>query len=84
MTEVFSKQDAVELLAIAQEAPIPGGARMAVARQELYNRFAIFFESATAVPELQPATPVAPRKRRTKAEIKADEAAASKALDVLA
>lgn len=79
--QTFSKQDAVELIAIAQEAPIPGGARQAVARQELYQRFANWYEAATAVTDPVPVPEVKPRKRRTNAEIAAESV---KAQDVLA
>jgi hypothetical protein len=51
MSNQFTLEDARNLIAIAQEAPIPGGARMAVARTELYQRFEQFFNDASHVPE---------------------------------
>lgn len=44
--EDFSKADAESLISIAQDAPIPGGARQAALRSELYQRFARFYEKA--------------------------------------
>lgn len=54
----FTRQDVDSLISIAQDAPIPGGARMAVARQELYQRFLKWFE------EQKPAAPKTTRKGR--------------------
>lgn len=46
----FTKQDALDLITIAQEAPIPGGARQAVARQEHYQRFLTWYDEVTTPP----------------------------------
>lgn len=46
----FTKSDAESLITIAQEAPIPGGARQAQLRSELYQRFVKFYEKTTTVP----------------------------------
>ena len=60
MTE-FTRQDAEALISIAQDAPIPGGARMAVARSELYQRFLKWYE------QVSKAAP-APKQRKARQE----------------
>lgn len=49
--DVFTATDVQALIAIAETAPIPGGAKMAVARSELYQRFVKFYEGVTAAVE---------------------------------
>lgn len=70
MTEtVFSASDANALVQIAQEAPIPGGARMAQARAELYQRFLKWYEGVTT-----PDVP-APKPRKPRAAVSQEKAA---------
>lgn len=62
----FTLEEARSLVAIAEEAPIPGGARMAVARGQLYQRFLAFYESATTAPESESPEPESPKPRKRK------------------
>lgn len=56
-SQEFTKEDAESLISVAQDAPIPGGARQAAARADLYQRFVRFYERAT-----KPAPVSRPRK----------------------
>lgn len=57
--EQFTQADAESLISIAQDAPIPGGARQAAARSDLYQRFLGYYAGS-----VKPAPVPRPRKQR--------------------